>query len=428
MKIFNLSILLSSFFSMLFQILSYSVLTNSKIEITKKKLVSLVIVFTGISFINAYDVGIFKAPIAFLLLLFLNKFIYNDVFNIYINTTVFSYVLVVFIEIIFSVVVMKLKIIEFEVFIYKPYLTLIFTLIINLSSFLICKYLRIVKITLDIVNNITNTNKYKMIIALLFVFLLIIIDFRYANNINLNTYVLNAFILIFSCIIFKEYLRDELIIKKEIDKVDILLNNISRYEKILDRNRINNHELLNNLLLLKSFKNKNSKKYNQLLNDMIVIYSNNDKFIKNLSLLPNGIKGIIYFKLDDTLMKTMNISVNISKSISNKLEKLNADEYIILCRVAAILIDNAIYASKISKDKMIFIDIYKEREYIIFSIENSCDDEVDINNINKKYFSTKGNNRGLGLFIVNDLLSKSNSIKLSQEFKNNYFISKLKIK
>ena len=31
---------------------------------------------------------------------------------------------------------------------------------------------------------------------------------------------------------------------------------MTKYEKILEKNRINNHELLNNLLILKSIKNK----------------------------------------------------------------------------------------------------------------------------------------------------------------------------
>ena len=76
----------------------------------------------------------------------------------------------------------------------------------------------------------------------------------------------------------------------------------------------------------------------------------------------------------------------------------------------------------------IVISIYLEKNNIIISVENSIDRMVNIEFINEKNYSTKGENRGLGLYIVNNLLSKSKKIVLKQEYVNNYFISKLIIK
>ena len=59
---------------------------------------------------------------------------------------------------------------------------------------------------------------------------------------------------------------------------------MSKYEKIIDEERINRHEMLNNLLMLKSFKNKNSKKYDDTINEIIKLYEKNGKeTIKNVS-------------------------------------------------------------------------------------------------------------------------------------------------
>lgn len=239
------------------------------------------------------------------------------------------------------------------------------------------------------------------------------------------TYILNVLLMLFISFIFLAYLNDEWKIKSELDKVDILLNNITKYEKIIEENRIVNHEILNNLILLKSFKNKNTKKYEKFLDDLILSYDKDVKIIKNISNLPKGIKGIIYYKLDELDKNNINISINISKQISGLIDKIDNDEYITLCKIIPILLDNAIYACNLSNDKKMLFEIYKEKDSLVFSIENSCYEKINIDIINNKYFSTKGENRGLGLFIVNKLLASSNKISLVQEYKDNYFISKL---
>ena len=184
----------------------------------------------------------------------------------------------------------------------------------------------------------------------------------------------------------------------------------------------------NNLLLLKSIKNKNSKKFDNLLDEMILLYDKNGEGIKNISLLPQGIKGIIYYKIYDLNKKGVTVTVNISKQVSNKLEKIVYDEFVILSKCISILLDNAIDACLRSKNKHLLIDIYKDKGNIIVCIENSFDDEINFNLINHKNYSTKGQNRGYGLYIINKLLIKSKIISLEQNISSNYFISKLAVK
>ena len=239
------------------------------------------------------------------------------------------------------------------------------------------------------------------------------------------SYIISVLLVILIFIIFVSYLNDEFKIKNEIEKVNILLDNISNYEKIIDDNRINSHEMLNNLLLIKSFNNRNSKKFEKLLDDLIVAYDKNGKYIRNISVLPKGLKGIIYYKINDLDKKNYDVAVNISKQLSNKIENMDHDEFIILCKCFSILLDNAIDACSSLDEKKIIVDIYKEKESIIVSIENSCEEEVEIEYINRKDYSTKGRNRGLGLYIVKNLLNGSKTITLSQENVKGYFISKL---
>lgn len=174
--------------------------------------------------------------------------------------------------------------------------------------------------------------------------------------------------------------------------------------------------MLNNLIILKSFKNKNSKEYNKVLDDLIVTYDNNsDACVKNISKLPTGLKGILYYKVNDMRKKGINLNINISKRVSSPLEKLPADEYVILSKILGIVMDNALEASLKSEEKIIIIEVFEEAGNVIISIENTYSIKVNINDLKKKNFSTKGKNRGLGLYIANMLLKKSKHITMEQK-------------
>ena len=53
------------------------------------------------------------------------------------------------------------------------------------------------------------------------------------------------------------------------------------------------------------------------------------------------------------------------------------------------------------------------------------DFKIEYSNINDKNYSSKGKNRGLGLYIVKNLLIRSNIISLEQKLDHNYFISQI---
>ena len=172
----------------------------------------------------------------------------------------------------------------------------------------------------------------------------------------------------------------------------------------------------------------NTEEYNKVLDNLIVTYDNNsDACIKNISKLPTGLKGILYYKINDMRNKNINLNVNISKRVSSPLEKLPLDEYVILSRIIGIVMDNALEASIKSKEKFVMIEVFEQNDNVIIIIENSYNNKVDINDLKKKNFSTKGKSRGLGLYIANMLLKKSKHIEMTQHAEE-LFITKLTIK
>ena len=110
-----------------------------------------------------------------------------------------------------------------------------------------------------------------------------------------------------------------------------------------------------------------------------------------------------------------NITVNIECLIDLSETKEYSYEF---CRILAILLDNAIEAAKLSKEKVINIKIFKDfnvnRKLII--IENTYNQvDIDLDKIFEKGYSSKEdteNGHGLGLWTVRKILNKTNKLNL----------------
>ena len=216
---------------------------------------------------------------------------------------------------------------------------------------------------------------------------------------------------------------------KEVKKTEELLDMMTIYEKRIDEDRIIRHEMVNNLLALKSFKDKNSKDFDKTLDDFIMTCSNKSVGVKNIYKLPFGLKGIVYYKMNIASDKKINYNINISKQVNIKLEKENYKDYVSLCKILGIIIDNAIEASEKTKDKLLIIDAYNEKDDIVIEVTNSCKEKnIDISSLYKKGYSSKGNNRGFGLHIARMLIKNSKHLEMKQECINNLFITKITIK
>ena len=137
----------------------------------------------------------------------------------------------------------------------------------------------------------------------------------------------------------------------------------------------------------------------------------------------------MYYKLNDIDEDKYNVNVNISKQVSINLEKVDHKEYMSLCKIMGIVLDNAIEAMKNSEGKTLNIDVYKEKDNVIIEVDNTFDKSTtDITKIYNKNYSTKGKNRGLGLYLANLLLKNSKYLHMEQRIINEYFNTKIYVK
>ena len=84
-------------------------------------------------------------------------------------------------------------------------------------------------------------------------------------------------------------------------------------------------------------------------------------------------------------------------------------------RIVGILLDNAIEETSNGLNKNIDLAFVKNDDVLEISVENPLNHSVNIKNIFKKGYSTKGENHGIGLANVSELIDKDNNLYLDTE-------------
>ena len=428
MKIIDWVVLsLASSLLVLFQSYSFSKLINERIKLNFK--ITLVFIFCGIIVtLNTYNIeSTLRAFISFVTIIFAEYIIFRkNILETFIYGT-FCYILVCITEILLSIVVINFNLINLQIIDYNVKYKILLSMLMTLPACVITNSKYIQKLANSILNIFKKS--FVMLLAIFsFFVIIVIIEFKNVKNISYTAYVGSIIVLLIFIFLFLLVLNNKIKILKEIEKTKVLLDFMNNYEKRIDEDRINRHEMLNNLLLLKSYKNKNSKEFNNTLDELIELYNSKNVGIKNLSKLPSGLRGIIYFKINEIKNKNVKFNINISKQLSNNLEKIDNRTYTILCKIVGIAFDNAIEATLSSKNKQLLFDVYEENDNIIIDIENSFNNKVDLKKLSNKNYSTKGKNRGLGLYIVNKMINGNKKLYLEQKIEDDIFITKLYIK
>ena len=405
-----------------FMFLGYSFISKEKFKYNFKNIVFVIILAFLFLLNKKFNIVVSSVLTSIILLLLFSKIIFkNNIRNTIVYALTYYLILSVY-DFIFSFFFYWLNAI-IDPDLSQNYLIMGgFTLLITFLTSLFCK-LKFVRKFSDLIINLSKNNYVNVLVISLIILFIVILSTKLSLEYDYEKFLFNLLLLsVFLFFIVFAFIKNHLAQKEKQEK-ETLLEFISEYEKIIDENRINKHEMLNNLIILRSFED-----YNKVLDDLIVTYDNNsDACIKNISKLPTGLKGILYYKINDMRNKNINLNVNISKRVSSPLEKLPLDEYVILSRIIGIVMDNALEASIKSKEKFVMIEVFEQNDNVIIIIENSYNNKVNVNDLKKKNFSTKGKSRGLGLYIANMLLKKSKHIEMTQHAEE-LFITKLTIK
>lgn len=279
--------------------------------------------------------------------------------------------------------------------------------------------------------------KYITIITIVllfsFVFFYIIsqTDLSANDSLTLYAFIFVGLIIFLSILIFvlSTFTLREMKYKRNLEEIETYYEYTLRIESINNEMRKFRHDYVNILSTLSEFIREDDmqglKKY---FNEQIVPMKDN---MKTRSIKINGIenlkvreiKGLITTKILQAQEKAIPISIEVPDEI-DKIE-MNTIEF---SRISGIILDNAIEASEVLDDPLIQIAFINNEESVTFIVMNKCsDDTPKIHELFEEGFSTKGDNRELGLSTLKELTDQNENVLLDTVIENGYFVQKVEI-
>lgn len=407
---------------------SYAKVSEKKFDINLFN-VGVLIISSGLVFtINVLFNSKYKVLLFYLILLLTYQIIFKENFYVTVYKTLVFYILLMFTDFVVSIFVMLIPVNVDKVYsinYIKAFSTILDALSFVIIFYINCIYNKIIKIF----NMLKEKYSIYLVLSMFMFFaMFIVITYINANKFNYSTFFILLIVLlsfsILVLILVKEFYENKTILEKQ----KSLLAVMSEYESLLESDRVNRHEMLNNLVVLKSYPNKTSKRYIELLDGMISEYQNK-KYgtFSNLYKLPTGVKGIVYYKMANIIDKDIKFTTEIGYKVYKYFDKLDPKLYYKVSKIVGIFLDNAIEACANTKEKLIFIEMFHAGDEITVIIENSTKEDIDFSEITKKGVSSKGKNRGYGLYIVNKIINSTPELILEQYIMNHNFVSELRI-
>lgn len=132
--------------------------------------------------------------------------------------------------------------------------------------------------------------------------------------------------------------------------------------------------------------------------------------------------------LIQTIFKARECGVEIVFEMKDVIETLPM-KLLDLVRVASVLLNNAVEGASESTSKTMNVSLVKLDKEIVFVIQNSRQSRyINLEEIYEVGFSTKGENRGLGLNNVKEIIDKYDEVILETDIETNYFIQVVRFK
>ncbi len=415
--------LLTSFLYAFFSYLIGSLAFQEKIYITKRTMAILLLFSLLCYIINFLIKSSFSNFLIFFALIPLYRVIFHK--NQLINT--FAAFLIYTIDLLLKLIISYIVSGSFSIINFESYNMDKFILhAISFLSSLVILYLMRKYINKAFYKILTN--KHKAIILLLVLF----IDVSFNNlyqGFNITT---TDFIILAIAIICLIYSIDK---SFQLDNVNEDYKEISSYSKLneeLNRNyRKQIHENKNQLLMLRAMIGEEKNDLSEYLDCLLGDYKEQVKnyWLSDLSYIP--LPGVKNF-LNNKLIKMKEIGASIEIFVSNELADicLNLDQrqYKDFATVLGVVIDNMIDCVKEQEEKLISIHFFLENNELHGEFVNNFVGKIELDQIFSSNYSTKGKNRGVGLSLVNKIITDNDYIDCRPKIIDNFFVQDITLK
>lgn len=215
------------------------------------------------------------------------------------------------------------------------------------------------------------------------------------------------FFLIIIYVVYSSSFKEEKILRKqlELEQLKLYTENL---EYIYNEMRKIRHDYMNVLASMTGYmEDRNMDALIEYFENNIIPFSdkmnNQNSKLGQLSYLKQSeIKGLIALQI----IKAQELKIEVEVDIVESIEFLEF-EPIDLCRVIGILLDNAIEGAVVANEPIIQLGFIKKRYSKLIVVRNTCkNNNVSVYKLYEKGYSSKGNNRGLGLSNLKEIINK----------------------
>lgn len=283
--------------------------------------------------------------------------------------------------------------------------------------------------------------KYQLLMVLFLIFTLIIF---YVNifigqqqgfsNENIRTNSILFFI--YACLILVVYLGIVFIVIKDskMEQERIQSQQLQEYtvqiEQLYNNLSSFRHDYLNILVSLEEGIRQEDIQlvknvYERVVKPTERVMKSNDYMLGKLrNLHVTEIKSLLAAKL----IKAQSEDISVSIEVEEVIDKVYMD-VVEFYRVLSILIDNAMEAALMAPQSYLAIAFIQDEDVQRIEIENSCENyPINLDDIYKKGYSSKGKGRGLGLYNVKQILDDNRYVTLETYYDSGVFIQTLILK
>lgn len=419
-----LNVILSSSIAV---IVSYfSILNLSKMKFNLKKFIIYVLLLIPLLIVSY---KFFDGTTRMILnIIFIIIALHLSIFKKDVSNSVYyslAYEMLVFIsEIILSIFVLKMfKFNDIEY--YNAPFSLLISSVLNCSLVYLLTKVKFISKNIRKLNEIIKKNNKDWIyIILVMILMVLFMAFNmYKMNSTIEYYIYIATIIFvvvsFVYVIYNKFQRQAME-----DKYNESMEYVLRYEKIINEQGKKNHEYNNQLMVIKGYINK-PERLSEYLDEVIGEHKTGQNYtVKQLGFLPDGgVKGLLYHKLSKMKDNNIKYYLYVDQNLKDKdSDCFNLKTYRDFTKLLGVFLDNAIDATLKSEEKEIEVELKDKDDYLLLTISNTYDKNIDINKVGKSGFTTKGVGHGFGLSIVKDIAKTNPEIETFNSKESNKFI------
>lgn len=300
------------------------------------------------------------------------------------------------------------------------------------NYFIAYLYLLIIYLTrnsiIKLINYLNNHKKLLFIIINVVYLIILIYLLIYPIPITKLSNIITIIIINNLIIISNETTIQNYYLSKKYQELDLYSTNndalIANYRSI-------NHENKNQLIIIRSMLEENSEELDEYINSLIEKETKiPNKRLIDLRYIPiPGIKNFVNHKLNELENLQAIIEIYISKEVSriqsSQIAIYQLDNFY---TIIGVLLDNIIDSIKEQKTKkLVSINVYMEDNVTNIELANTYKNNIDITQLTKFGYTSKGKNHGVGLYLVNKIIQDNKVFELNTKIDNQFFVQHLKI-